>query len=137
MQRHATMRRTAIAAAWVFGATFPLVAGVVFVFGCCVLPFHRYIHKAMPLCNLAVDFVRGAPGDRDQRQQPMPAREKQEPVKRVATDVPRASLAAALVSSGGTPSPVGGPAYRSFISLGALRCDQDVGLHLLTGAFLI
>ena len=48
------MRRTAIAATWVFGATVPLVAALVFLFGCCVLPFHAYIHKAMPLCHLAM-----------------------------------------------------------------------------------
>ena len=53
------MRRTAIAAAWVFGATVPLVAAVVFVFGCCVLPFHGYIHKALPLCHFAIDFISG------------------------------------------------------------------------------
>jgi hypothetical protein len=39
------MRRTAIAAAWIAGTTVPLLAAVVFVFGCCVLPFHGYIHR--------------------------------------------------------------------------------------------
>jgi hypothetical protein len=34
-----TRRRTAIAAAWLLGATPPLLGGVVFVFGCCVLVF--------------------------------------------------------------------------------------------------
>jgi len=132
------MRRTAIAAAWLFGATVPLLAGVVLVFGCCVLPFHAYIHKAMPLCHLAIGIMSGEHAGHDA--QPMPAREKQEPVKRMATEVPRSwGVAQTLLS---VPSPWRHRQeclchYRSFISLGALRCDQDVGLHLLTGRLLI
>src|SRR5438105_15198488 len=34
------MRRTVIAAAWIAGTTIPLLAATIFVFGCCVLPFH-------------------------------------------------------------------------------------------------
>jgi hypothetical protein len=129
------MRRTAIAAVWVFGATVPLLAAVIFVFGCCVLPFHAYIHKAMPLCHYAIGFMSG---EHDEAaQQPVPAREKQEPVKRMATEVPRSFQLAALSSVLRTAAPAGASAYRSFISLGALRCDQDVGLHLLTGTLLI
>jgi hypothetical protein len=132
------MRRTVIAAAWVFGTTVPLLAAVVFVFGCCVLPFHAYIHKAMPLCHLAMEVISGQHADhRDGAQQPLPARARQEPVKRMATAIPRSFQLAALSSGRGTPSPVDTSAYRSFISLGALRCDQDVGLHLLTGTLLI
>jgi len=131
------MRRTAIAAAWVFGATVPLLAAVVFVFGCCVLPFHEYLHKAMPFCHLAVDYINGEHADRDQGQQPMPARERQEPVKRMATDVPRSLRFDALAYAGGVPSQTVPRSYRSFISLGALRCDQDVGLHLIVGLLLI
>jgi hypothetical protein len=138
VQNQATMRRTAIAAAWVFGATVPLLASVVFVFGCCVLPFHRYIHKALPLCHLAVDFISGEQAAHQGASQPsMPARGKQEPVKRIATAIPRSLQLAALSEVRGTPSPVDRSAYRSFIALGALRCDQDVGLHLLTGTLLI
>ena len=132
------MKRTAIAAAWIFGATVPLLAAVVFFFGCCVLPFHAYIHKVMPLCQLAVTFIGGEhAGHHDGAQQPMPAREKQEPVKRIATDIPRSFHLAALVSDRSSAAPVAANGYRSFISLGALRCDQDVGLHVLTRTLLI
>lgn len=132
------MRRTAVAAAWIVGTTVPLLAALVFVFGCCVLPFHAYIHKAMPLCHLAVDFISGEHAHHhDGAQQPLPAREKQEPVKRIATDLPRAFHLATLSSTRRTPTPVDTTAYRSFISLGAIRCDQDVGLHLLVGTLLI
>ena len=133
-----TMRRTAIAAAWVFGATVPLLGAVVFVFGCCVLPFHGYIHKALPLCHLAIDFISGEHGDHHAcAQQPMPARAKQEPVKRIATEVPRSFHLDATKTAERHVVPTGTTAYRSFITLGAIRCDQDVGLHLLVGMLLI
>lgn len=131
------MRRTVIAAAWVFGAMVPILGAVVFVFGCCVLPFHAYIHKAMPFCHVAVQMI--TPEHDDQHgaaHQQVPARAKQEPVKRVATNLPRGirlSFASASCSVAVTAT----TAYRSFIALGALRCDQDVGLHLLAGTLLI
>src|SRR4029077_14927934 len=127
------MRRTAIAAAWIAGATVPLLVSVVFLFGCCVLPFHAYIHKAMPLCSLAVGFLSGehAGHHHGGAQQPLPAREKQEPVKRVATDLPRSFHLSAASPARPTPATIDASAYRSFISFGALRCDQDVGLYTL------
>jgi hypothetical protein len=132
------MKRTAIAAAWIVGATVPLLAAAVFVFGCCMLPFHGYLHKAMPLCHLAVDLISGEHAvHHDGAQQPLPAREKQSPVKRVATDLPRSFHFAAQSSIRRTAGPADTTAYRSFISLGAIRCDQDVGLHLLAGTLLI
>ena len=132
------MKRTAIAVAWIAGTTVPLLVSVVFVFGCCVLPFHGYIHKVMPLCHLAMGVIGSGHGDHhDGGQQPLPARAKQEPVKRIATDVPRSFHLAALSSLHHAATPVDTSAYRSFISLGALRCDQDVGLHLLVGTLLI
>jgi hypothetical protein len=131
------MRRTAIAAAWVIGATVPLLAAVVLVFGCCVLPFHGVIHKALPLCHLAVDFMRGDhPGHHD-GQTPVPAREKQEPVKRVATEMPRAFRLAVESAARQRVTASDATTYRSFIALGAIRCDQDVGLHLLVDTLLI
>ena len=66
------MRRIAIAAACVIGATIPLLTATVFIFGCCVLPFHNVIHKALPLCDLAAGFMRG---EHHGQQTPAPARE--------------------------------------------------------------
>jgi hypothetical protein len=132
------MRRTAIAAAWIAGTTVPLVGALVFLFGCCVLPFHAYIHKAMPLCHLAMGIINGEHADHhDGAQKPLPARAKQEPVKRIATEVPRSFQLAALALVLRATAPADTSVYRSFISLGALRCDQDVGLHLLVGTLLI
>jgi hypothetical protein len=130
------MRRTAIAAAWVFGATVPLLGAVVFVFGCCVLPFHGYIHKAMPFCYVAMQMITPEHDGQGAARQQVPARAKQEPVKRIATNLPRTFHLSVSPAS----SPLGvtaTAAYRSFIALGALRCDQDVGLHLLAGTLLI
>jgi hypothetical protein len=130
------MRRTAIAAAWLLGATIPLLAAVVMLFGCCVLPFHHVIHKAMPFCNVAMDVLRSANHSHHGSQQSGPAHEKQEPVKRVATALPRSlPLTRATISRRGVA--LDSTAYRSFIALGALRCDQDIGLHLLVVTLLI
>jgi len=130
------MRRTAIAAAWIVGATLPLLLAVVFVFGCCVLPFHGVIHKVLPLCDVAFDLMRGEHHQHD-GQQPLPARAKQEPVKRIATEVPRAFQLTIAAGSGRAVSPADATSYRSFLSLGAMRCDRDVGLQLLLGTLLI
>ncbi len=131
------MRRTAIAAAWVIGSTVPLLAAVVFVFGCCVLPFHGIIHKALPLCHLAVGVMRGEHHDHHDGQTPVPAREKQEPVKRIATEAPRTFHLAVASAAQQRVTACNATTYRSFIALGAIRCDQDVGLHLLVATLLI
>ena len=111
----------------------------VFLVACCVLPFHRVVHKLMPLCAMATSVLRGddrAEAHHHDAVPPSPAREKQEPVKRIATTVPDPYR---LVVSG-TPhviAPTASTSYRSFISLGAVRCDRDVGLHVLVETFLI
>ena len=116
------MKRRAIAAIWIAGATVPLLAATVFLFGCCVLPFHRVVHKLMPVCELAAAMMRG---DRGHQHDATPAPEKQEPVKRIATVVPQVFRLAAATTD------------RSFITLGAVRCDRDVGLHVLVETFRI
>ena len=131
------MKRTAIAAAWIFGTTVPVLASVVFLFGCCALPFHSVVHKVMPICHLAVQLIRGDQGPSTDAQQPLPAREKQEPAKRIATNAPRSRELASTSTIARTLTATSAIAYRSFIAHGALRCDRDVGLHLLTGTLLI
>ena len=128
------MRRTVIAAAWVAGTTVPLLMSAVFVFGCCVLPFHAAIHRVLPLCHLATGVMGGG---HHEHQPPVPAREKQEPVKRLATNVPQSFRLAASTAAAPRIAPRDATAYRSFIALGALRCDQDIGLHLLAATLLI
>jgi len=133
------MKRKAIAAAWIAGATVPLLLATVFVVGCCVLPFHSVMHKLMPICEMAASVMRGDSAAEDHQHDavPPPSRGKQEPVKRIATAVPSPFRLAAI---GGVPRPFAPgatTAYRSFITLGAVRCDRDVGLHVLVETFLI
>ena len=133
------MKRRLFAAVWITGATVPLLLATVFVVGCCVLPFHGVMHKLMPLCEMAASMMRGEHAGNDHRHDatPPPAREKQEPVKRIATELPAGFRLAA--DDGGVRFAAAGRAagYRSFITLGAIRCDRDVGLHVLVGTFLI
>ena len=129
------MKRTLIAAAWLVGATGPLLAAAVFLFGCCLLPFHGVFHRMMPLCHLASDVMRGEHGDHDDdhHSPSTPAREKQEPAKRGATELSQRLLLGTAFSATASraATPVDAASYRSFITLGALRCDQDVGMHRL------
>jgi hypothetical protein len=126
------MRRRVVAAAWVAGATLPLLLGALFIAGCCVLPFHGAIHKVVPLCHIAAKVMSGDMPQQD----PAPAQQKQEPVKRMKTTLsPMYRLAVAHTARLMPPAPE--TSYRSFISLGAVRCDQDVGLHVLVDTFRI
>ena len=131
------MRRRIIAAAWILGATVPLLMGTVFLVGCCVLPFHNVVHKLMPICQLAVNVIRGdQPAEHDHGAVP-PARERQEPVKRIVTIAPNVFRLAAATAAERSITPTATTGYRSFITLGAVRCDRDVGLHVLVETFLI
>jgi hypothetical protein len=132
-------KRTWIAALCVAGTTVPALAAALFLAGCCVLPFHHVIHKILPLCQSAAKMVAGDhhDGDRDDPAS-TPAREKEQTGSRTVvglTSTPR--MASAM--SGHLPlgTPHARTAYRSFISLGATRCDRDVGLNVLVQTFLI
>ena len=132
------MRRRVIAAAWIAGATVPLLLATIFVVGCCVFPFHHIAHKLMPICEMAASVMRGGHTDAQEHGAvPPPVREKQEPVKRIATAVPDIFRLAVASSAERAPAPNAACAYRSFITLGAMRCDRDVGLHVLVATFLI
>ena len=127
------MKRRTLAAIWITGSIVPVLLASVFVFGCCVLPFHRVVHKVMPVCHVAVDVMRG----QEDAAPAAPASEKQEPAKRIATTVPQVFRLATSTSATSVAAPVAATSYRSFITLGAVRCDRDVGLHILVETFLI
>lgn len=134
------MRRRVIAAAWIMGATVPLLMATLFLVGCCVLPFHGVMHKLMPLCEMATHVIRGdhtADGHEHDALPPSPARQKQEPVKRIATELPDAYRLVVSSNTAHVVALTASTAYRSFISLGAVRCDRDVGLHVLVDTFRI
>lgn len=131
-----TMRRRVIAAAWIAGATVPLLLATLFLVGCCVLPFHQVAHKLMPICDMAANLMRGD-AHAGHHQATPPATEKQEPVKRIVTTTTNVFRLAASTVTSATLTPTAATSYRSFISLGATRCDRDVGLHALVETFLI
>ena len=132
------MRRRIIAALWIAGTTVPVLLAAVFVFGCCVLPFHHLAHRLMPVCEMAASMMRGDGGEHEHRHDATPPpREKQEPVKSIASEVPVAFRLAAATGAGQARTPDAASGYRSFITLGAVRCDRDVGLHVLVETFLI
>jgi len=133
------MTRRTVAAIWITGTTVPLLLAAVFLFGCCVLPFHHIAHKLMPICEMAASVMRGDHDGHEHQHDatPPPAREKQEPVKRIATEVPEVFRLASLTGTAPAGTPDAATGYRSFITLGAVRCDRDVGLHVLVESFLI
>ena len=138
-QHEAGMKRTVIAAAWVAGATIPLALAAVFVFGCCVLPFHRALHRALPLCHIAVEILHGGHDDDGDHNPAPPPPQKQQlsgpSLLTVLTSRHSLHRADNFAMSQPRYSPI---AHRSFISLGAIRCDQDIGLRrLLTETFRI
>lgn len=132
-----SMRSRFVAAVWVAGATVPLLAAAVLLIGCCILPFHGLVHRLMPLCETAASIVVGGHGEHGHDATPAaPAREREagKPLLTVLTafsPVSPATGAAAPLAVTVAAAP------RSFMSLGAVRCDQDVGLHLLDATFLI
>lgn len=133
------MKRTAVAAAWILGSTLPLIAATVFLVGCCVLPFHGIIHKMTPLCQTAAAMISGHhhDGDHDDDRPATPAKQKEEPVKRIVTETSETFRLVAVVGAQQLAVPSASARYRSFISLGATRCDQDVGLNVLMHTLLI
>jgi hypothetical protein len=125
------MRRRLLAAVWIVGATIPMLAASVFLFGCCVLPFHRVLHDVMPLCHMV------APPGQPETGDSTPAREKEQPVRRIASEMPSSFRLVAESGRETGVAPAAATAYRSYISLGAVRCDRDVGLHVMDSTLLI
>jgi len=132
-RRTADKIRTTLAAALTLAFTLPALVGSAWIFGCCVLPFHRSMHQALPLCHMAA----AASGGESSRQPPSTApreREQRVAVRAELTPAPHAVAPRARQSRIVAASRID---YRSFISLGATRCDRDVGLQILLATFLI
>ncbi len=110
----------------------PLALSAIFIFGCCVLPFHRTLHR-LALCNMAVEMLHRGHDDGDVDHHPAPpasAKQQAGAPALITTIRTRQSMARSDALAVMQPrfSPV---AHRSFIALGAIRCDQDIGLHRL------
>ena len=131
------MKRTAIATSIVLGTTVPVLAATVFIFGCCVLPFHKLIHSVAPLCTMAAGMMAG-PHDADHKNEPVPASEKQTQTVKSPTELTaRFSPVTQDVSQRSLLPAAERQRFRDLISLGALRCDQDVGSEVLLQTFRI
>lgn len=122
------------------GLAVPSAMAAVFLFGCCVLPFHKYLHGAMPICHMASEVLTGHhEGDEHGENHPAtPATSREKSASRVLPPV--RTLAAELFPPAQASAQSLDPALtsiRSFVSLGAVRCENDVGLHLLLTTFLI
>ena len=122
------------------GLAVPSALAAIFMFGCCVLPFHQSLHGAMPLCHVASEVLTGHhDGDEHGGEHPAtppPSREKlslssPSVMTPVAPNLfaPRNGVTRSLEQARGD--------LRSVISLGAVRCENDVGLHLLLTTFRI
>ena len=122
------MKRAVVALTLLFGSTIPLVMAAVFLFGCCVLPFHHVLHRVMPLCHIATGILNVHHDDSDHHPSPPPtAKQKQggSLLTILRVNESPARLMQFAVIHHGAQSRI---AFRSFISLGAARCDPDVGL---------
>jgi hypothetical protein len=128
-----TRRRIWIAAAWLAGTTVPAAMMAVFLFGCCVLPFHQYVHRALPLCGGIVKVLAHGGAASDEHA-PATAPARKAPVAPV---VLASSLALLTLAPVTRLAPARAPAAREALAHGAVRCESDVGLHLLHASFLI
>jgi hypothetical protein len=126
-----TRRRIWLIAAWLLSATIPVVVMAVFLFGCCVLPFHQYLHHALPLCGGIVKLLAG------DHQQQTPSTAPAAPEKTKSVPVSLAGTHAMTRESSVAVLPPVRRTLREGLPLGAVRGDQDVGLHVLHATFLI
>jgi hypothetical protein len=122
------------------GFAVPSALAAIFVFGCCILPFHKYLHGAMPLCHLASGVLAGHhDGDEhgaDHPATPPPSRERLTSGLPSADNPVQARLFVTTAQLRHRPEPPRSD-LRSFMAQGAVRCESDVGLHLLHTTFLI
>jgi hypothetical protein len=120
--------------AWLAGgglAAFLLV-------GCCILPFHGLVHRLVPLCEMAAAIVGGRDAGHDHghdHQHPAAPAERQDgsgPGARYQASwhpAARPDLLMALTATADRPLD-SAARYRTLVSLGAIRLDEDVGARL-------
>ena len=135
------MLRKVIAAVWIVGSSASLLVLAVFLFGCCVLPFHGVLHRALPICAHAVGILSGT-HDAQKGRDATPAAPARSKVSPTIAKVLAAKLAARMVQQIPkhillSPAAHNAPALRTLRSLGALRVDDDIGLHAFLVTFLI
>lgn len=123
------MRRIWIAGACVAGIIIPVIVMTVFLFGCCVLPFHHVIHRIFPFCGAIVKLL--AP---ESHHEAVPAKTRS---KQTTAPIIFARRLATIPFSVTPHVPAYPLRWRDRIAHGALRCDDDVGLYLVISVLLI
>ncbi len=111
-------------------AVIPAVLLSVALFGCCVLPFHRIVHRYLPMCGGIVKLWTG-----ESHREAAPA--KIVPGKAPAPLIVAARIAALISARVDAIVPPPSLRFRDRIAHGALRCDDDVGLLLLLSLMLV
>ena len=117
------------------GSLLPVVA-TVYLFGCCVLPFHALLHGLVPMCGMATRAVHTE--SRDAREEPAVPVSREARGANVWAPMRLPARAPMLVAGTIAIVQAASPDFlRSFVTLGALRCDDDIGLHALFALFRI
>ena len=124
------MKRIWIAGLLCAGAVIPVAIMSTFLLGCCVLPFHRVLHRYFPICGGIVKWI--APGGHHDATPARTVTKKHLTASTVPSRTENISFAAnsALRAAGASR-------LRNQIAHGALRCDDDVGLLILLSVMLI
>jgi hypothetical protein len=125
-----TLRRIWISGLLCAAATVPVVAMSAFLFGCCALPFHRVLHRYLPICGSIVRFM--TPDSHHEATPDKVITKKHPP----ATIVTARTHAVPAWRTRQLP-PAIAHRLRDQLSHGALRCDNDVGLLLFLAVMLI
>jgi hypothetical protein len=116
------MKRTVLALALIAGTAGAAILPA-WMFACCI--------RVAPLCRMACAMHHAGPADRTSTEAAVP----QPPPQRAALD------ASPLFASSSAPRIAlltgSHRSHRNFVSLGALRCDDDVGLYTWLATFLI
>lgn len=125
------MNRTRLLAiCWLLSGALVPVAAVMVILGCCELPFHALVHRAMPLCNMAA-MTLVHHGTDDAPAAPAPSRPDAKPTMDRGWRAPeRAAPNAPLVLAATLPPSLAARHTLRTQPIGAFRCDDDVGTRL-------
>jgi hypothetical protein len=103
--------------------------------GCCILPFHGLVHRLVPLCEMAAAVVGGHDAGHGHDHDHPAAAERQDGsgsgARHQASWQPalRSGLLVALTATADRPLD-SAARYRTLVSLGAIRLDEDDGARL-------
>ena len=128
--------RKLIAVTWIVGSVAAALTLGFFLFGCCVVPFHGLLHHTLPLCSHVAGILGGDNHRPHEATQP-PPRSKTDPQMLKLASLEARAHAGCSQSQLLSPAAHNRLALRNLRRLGALRVDDDIGLHTLFGTFLI